>query len=74
MSLLNLVFDALIFLQRAETLGLDPAVVRKQICAAVIRLYEPNPFVSLNHFTVPVDIYSPMEKTRDAPATRKRLV
>ncbi|GAB4467434.1 MAG: hypothetical protein OHK0044_08250 [Burkholderiaceae bacterium] len=34
----------------------------------------PKPLVSLNHFTVPVGMSDSLEKTRDAPAARKRLV
>ena len=40
LALLHLVFHALVFLQRAEALRLDPAVVSEQIRAAVIRLDE----------------------------------
>jgi hypothetical protein len=50
LTLLHLIFDALIFLQRAEPFGLDAAVVREKIRTTVVRLDETEAFVSIEEF------------------------
>jgi hypothetical protein len=44
LALLDLVLNALVFLQRSKSLGFDTAVVREDVATAIIRLDETEAF------------------------------
>ena len=63
--LLDLVGDFLAFVEAVEACALDGADMDEYVLAAAVRLNEAITLVPLNHFTVPVAMFSPRQSARD---------
>ncbi len=74
---LQLVLDALAFIETADASPLEGRDVHEGILAPSSGVIKPKPFIGLNHFTGPIAMYSPSLQTvecHDAHVLRAREV